>query len=181
MSQSIAAAVEQQGAATASIVANVLETARAVREASDRADAVSSEAVEVEGRAQTVLGTAAGLNDAVATWRAAVVRTVRTATPDAERRGAPRFEIGRPGILALRNGAAHKVTVVNLSVGGALLAEVPKLASGSPVELRLAGLALPCTVLQRGEDGATNVSFAEGVLSDTALSRLASEPARLAA
>jgi methyl-accepting chemotaxis protein len=181
MSQSIAAAVEQQGAATASIVANVLETARAVREASDRAGAVSHEAVEVEGRAQSVLGTAAGLNESVATWRAAVVRTVRTATPDAERRSAHRFDLGRTGTLALRSGAPCKVTVVNISTGGALLAEAPKLASGAAGELRLDGLTLPCNVIHSGKDGTANVTFADGVLSEKTLAQLAGASAVLAA
>jgi len=75
MSSSIAAAVEQQGAATAAIVGNVMATAEASRSAAERTGAVSADAGEVGVHARAVFVATEGLNGAVGGWRAAVIRT----------------------------------------------------------------------------------------------------------
>ncbi len=183
MSQSIAAAVEQQGAATASIVSNVVETTRAVREAAGHSTAVSSDAGDVGTHAGTVLTAAQGLEDAVGQWRSIVVHTIRTATPEADRRTAPRREIAAPARLALAGRPDAAVTLQNLSIGGALVTGAPPLPPGQPVQIRLAQEAIGATVLESDPDGALHLRFADGALTQERVDQLAARatPARTAA
>ncbi len=83
---SIAAAVEQQGSATAEIARNVTSTAQAAHEMTARTHEVSGEASDTGRRAAEVRENTAGLADAIEELRHAVIRVVRTATPEADRR-----------------------------------------------------------------------------------------------
>jgi methyl-accepting chemotaxis protein len=181
MSESIAAAVEQQGAATNSIVGNVIETTRAVRHAAERAGAVSQDAQEVSERSRSVLDATDGLDAAVGDWRAAIVRTVRSATPEADRRGKPRHAIDRPGRLLLPGRAPSDITVRNISTGGALIADAPNAPAGTAATLEIANLRLPATILAVTTQGETNLRFAEGAVSEPGLNALLQAPVRRAA
>jgi methyl-accepting chemotaxis protein len=169
MSQSIAAAVEQQGAATTSIVGNVVETSRAVRDAAERASAVSEDALEVGERSRSVLSATNGLDGAVDEWRTAIVRTVRTATPEAERRSDQRHDIGRPGRLVLPGRPRLDVRVENLSVGGAQLSEAPAIAPNTPATLEIDHLRIAGTVLSTTGAGTASLRFADNVLTEQAV------------
>ena len=180
MSQSIAAAVEQQGAATTSIVSNVVETTRAVREAAEHSAAVSSDAGDVGTQAAAVLAAAQGLEDAVGEWRTVVVHTIRTATPEADRRSAPRINLVLPALLKSHGGQEAPVQLANISTGGALLTGAPSLPTGHAVHLHLAGLGIAATVLECGPEGALHLRFAEGALTQDQIDRMA-RPAALKA
>jgi methyl-accepting chemotaxis protein len=175
MSQSIAAAVEQQGAATASIVSNVVETTRAVREASEHSTAVSADAGDVGTQAGAVLTAAQGLDEAVSQWRATVVRTIRTATPQADRRAAPRRDLAVPAWLHPQGGVESQVRLDNISIGGAQVVDAPKLQPGHAVRLRLPGHTIAATVLAADPDGTLHLRFAEGTLTEEAIDRLAAQ------
>jgi methyl-accepting chemotaxis protein len=181
MSESIAAAVEQQGAATTSIVGNVVETSRAVREAATRAGAVSQDALEVGARSRSVLDSTDGLDAAVGEWRAAIVRTVRSATPEADRRASPRIAIARPGRLVQPGRPPLDIIVENISSGGALLAGAANAATGHAATLELGHLRIAATVLSATPDGAAHLSFADGAISEPAILALQQHPVPRAA
>jgi len=183
MSQSIAAAVEQQGAATASIVSNVVETTRAVREAAEHSSAVSSDAGDVGTQASAVLTAAQGLDEAVGEWRTIVVHTIRTATPEADRRTAPRISLGIPARLQPQGRPEATARLENISTGDALLAGAPFLPAGQKLRPHVAGLSIEATVVDGDQKGALNLRFAEAALTPDAIDQLAANatPARNAA
>jgi methyl-accepting chemotaxis protein len=83
---SIAAAVEEQGAATAEIARNVTETASAANLMTRRIDEVSGEAQQTRQHAAAVHDNTANLHRQVDDLRHSVIRVVRAAAPEADRR-----------------------------------------------------------------------------------------------
>jgi methyl-accepting chemotaxis protein len=79
---SIAAAVEEQNAATSEIARNVSETAGAAREVSTRIGEVSGEAARSGDEAGRVHGLAADVNEAVSSLRRIIVSAVRASTSE---------------------------------------------------------------------------------------------------
>jgi methyl-accepting chemotaxis protein len=75
---SIAAAVEEQHAATSEIARNVTETANGAREVSTRITEVSGEATRLGDEAGRVHGCAADVSDAVSSLREVIVTAVRS-------------------------------------------------------------------------------------------------------
>lgn len=75
---SIAAAVEEQHAATSEISRNVTETANGAREVSNRITEVSGEATRLSGEAGRVHTCAADVNEAVSSLRKVIVTAVRS-------------------------------------------------------------------------------------------------------
>ena len=169
---SISAAVEEQGAATAEIARNVTQTAKAADEMSNRIADVSAEAEGTDRRAVDVQTNTTALTEAVGDLRRAVVRAVRTSTVEADRRGSPRIMMNLA--CRIRDGARPEqaARVVDLSEGGASIAEAPPLAAGTSGSLMLdaVGVPLPFTVV-RAEAGLLRVAFR---LDATAAGRLRS-------
>lgn len=115
----IAAAMEEQAAATQEISRAVAETANAALAVSTRIEAVSRKASETGLRAQTVRDGMTAARDAMAELRTTVVRTVREASPDVERRSEQRWTIEiRAFLQGAGMDARREVTVQNLSLGG---------------------------------------------------------------
>ncbi|RED51518.1 methyl-accepting chemotaxis protein [Aestuariispira insulae] len=85
-SRTIASAVDQQQSATGEIARNVQEAAAGAREVTERVADVSSEAKQVDQRAETVRDTIASLTDNISGLRNSIVRSLRTATPEVDRR-----------------------------------------------------------------------------------------------
>jgi methyl-accepting chemotaxis protein len=90
---SIAAAVEQQGAATAEIARNATETADAANEMTRRTTDVSSEAVDTGRHAIDVRDNTVALGQAVKELRHLVIRVARTSTAEAGQQQAPRAAV----------------------------------------------------------------------------------------
>lgn len=158
MSASIAAAVEEQGVATAEIARNVAETAAAANAMADRIGEVSGEAERTGRQAVQVLEHTATLRNSVGALRQAVIRVVRTATPEVDRRESFRFAVDRAcrlTVSGLRGGDAH---VVDLSEGGACLRGGPAMRPGmtGTMDLDGVGFPLPFRVL-REEAGVAHV------------------------
>ena len=172
MSQSIAAAVEQQGAATTSIVSNVVETTRAVRAAAEYSAAVSADAGDVGTQANAVLTAAQGLDEAVGEWRTIVVRTIRTATPEANRRTTPRIALDTPVRLQPQGRPDATARLENISSGGAFLADAPALPAGQKLRLRVANQSIEATVVESGPEGTLHLRFAEGTVTQEAIDLL---------
>lgn len=114
----IAAAMEEQQAATHEIARNVEETAAAAREVSVNIEQVSSEAENTKQRAASVRSVADEVNASVKELRSEIIRSVRTSTEDVDRRSAGRRKMGSEGRLSVK-GSVTAVTIEDLSETGA--------------------------------------------------------------
>jgi methyl-accepting chemotaxis protein len=139
---SIAAAVEQQGAATAEIARNVSETARAANEMTGRTGEVSNEARETGRRAEAVLQNTGALTAAVDDLKHSVIRVVRTSTAEVDRREALRYAIDLPCRIVV-GGKTHQARLVDLSDGGAHIRDAPALTVGARGTLAIDGVQMP--------------------------------------
>jgi methyl-accepting chemotaxis protein len=146
IASTIAAAVEQQGAATAGIARNVTETAAAADEMTNRTMEVSSEAEQTGKRAAGVRENVAALNSAVGELRQTLIRVVRTSTAEVDRRSSDRQKVDLPCHLSVPGQPAYSAQVAEISQGGAQVRGAPLLEPGSRGTLQLAGLALPFVV-----------------------------------
>ncbi|WP_109116820.1 methyl-accepting chemotaxis protein [Azospirillum sp. TSO22-1] len=150
---SVAVAMEQQGAATHEISRNVVETTGAAQEVSSRIAQVSAEASANGARASDVRGIATELAGSIDALRATLVRAVRTATQEVDRRQRPRWRLDR-GCRVVVAGAESAARVADLSERGACLTGAPELAPGTAGTLRVDGcaVAIPFTAMERRDD-----------------------------
>jgi methyl-accepting chemotaxis protein len=78
IASSIAAAIEEQNAATSEIARNVTQTANGAREVSTRIAEVSGEATRLGDEAGRVHSSAADVTDALSSLRRVIVQAVRS-------------------------------------------------------------------------------------------------------
>jgi methyl-accepting chemotaxis protein len=159
ISASVSAAIDEQIAATGEIARNVADNSTAVNEVSVRIMGVSEEAHGSRGRAEGVRRLTDKVAESVDLLNATLVRTVRTATDDVDRRGEPRYAARTEGRLILP-GLNTIVMVENISRGGAMVSEMEGLVSGAEGSLRIAamGVDLPITV-QSSTRGMVHLRF----------------------
>ena len=158
----IAAAMEQQAAATLEISRAVSETARAADSVSDRIAIVSREAGAAGSRAEAARDGTVKARDAVAGLRQALVKVVRAATPEVDRREEPRWPVQIAASLeGVGLAAPRQVMVTNISAGGCAVSGAGE-ANGQG-RLRLdaltPGLVLAVEVLVGGERGLLRLRF----------------------
>ena len=139
IANSIAAAVEQQGAATAEIARNVPETAAAANEMTVRTTEVSAEAGETGRRASEVRQNAAGLNNAMEELRHSVIRVVRTSAAEVDLRSERQYPVHLACRLLI---AGHESTaqVADLSEHGAYIRNTPSVPIGTRGTLTIEGV-----------------------------------------
>jgi hypothetical protein len=158
----VAAAVEQQAAATREISRNIAETTGAAQEVSDRIAEVSREAAETGRRAGEMQATSAALAGNTTELRRTINHVVRTASADADRRLLARHPAGEPCTLLLGE-ARHGAVLSNISHGGALLALPEGIRAGERGSLvldRRGGARAAVEVLECGpECGGTRLRF----------------------
>jgi len=130
ISIAIAAAVEEQSVATSEISRNVAQTADAANEVASRIADVSSEANSTGERASSVNSVAVSLVGAIESLRETLVRVVRTATPEVDRRRHTRFRLDGEATVRV-DGRSLTVGIGDVSGGGAVLVsrDVPAGAS----------------------------------------------------
>ncbi|MBK8175776.1 MAG: HAMP domain-containing protein [Rhodospirillales bacterium] len=147
ISSAIAAAVEQQNATTR-------ELARASAETSQAAQHVSASATRAAGVAQTTHTVAGEVRDGAAEMSAGIddlreslVRVVRSATAEVDRRSNARIPVALSCAIEAAGGR-HSGEVINISCGGAEITGVPLLAAGQRGTLHIGGMpqALPFDV-----------------------------------
>ncbi|HZB93072.1 MAG TPA: methyl-accepting chemotaxis protein [Stellaceae bacterium] len=157
---SIASAVEQQGAATAEIARNVTETVGAANAMTSRTAEVSAEAATTGERAASVKQLAAALQTAVGDLTASVIRVVRTATPEVDRRRTPRHAVDLPCRMSVAGGAEFAARVTDLSEGGASVRSEETVVSGATGTLQVDGvhMKLPFAV-RAGGRGLLHLAF----------------------
>jgi methyl-accepting chemotaxis protein len=177
IASAIAAAIEQQGAATEEIAHNVTETANATNEMTSRTTDVSAEAGETGRQATEVRDNASGLHAAVEELRHSVVRVVRTATSDVDRRLNERFSVNLSCRMTV-DGQIHAASVVDWSDTGAQIRDAPATHTGTrgTIDVDGVGFALPF-IVKNTEDDSLRVAF---VLTKAEAIRFDGLPARLA-
>ncbi|WP_051140770.1 PilZ domain-containing protein [Azospirillum brasilense] len=168
ISSAIAAAMEEQAAATQEISRNVVETSNAAQEVSVRIAAVSSDADQTGSQASGVRAGSDEVATSIDELRRVLVRVVRTSTSDADRRRSPRYRVNEAcGVVV--HGRDQSGTLTDLSNGGAMLSGIAGLGVGDRGTLRLDRFGLTVAFEVRAIDKtAIHVRFAE---SDVALPR----------
>jgi methyl-accepting chemotaxis protein len=152
---SIAAAVEEQGAATAEIARSVAESASAANEMTRRIGEVSTEAQQTGQRSAQVREGNADVDRMIGELKHSVIRVVRTATAEVDRRRAKRDPLSRPCRVTVAGKGTHAARTANLSEGGAAVSDAPELPTGTGGILEVDGLPmqLPFTVRAADQDG----------------------------
>jgi methyl-accepting chemotaxis protein len=155
----VEAAMEQQTATTEAIGRAIAGAARSVRDVESRMSRVAGEVRAAAERADAMSGSTELAVAEMGTLREKLVGILRTATPEVNRRGAPRVALQRQGEL-LAAGARHGVTIANLGEGGAALAEGPAgLVPGARVTLVVERVTLPAIVLEAGAGRGARLRF----------------------
>ena len=149
---SIASAVEQQGATTAEIARSVARTAEAAHEVTHRTTEVLAEAEQTGIHAGDVRENAAALNTAVGVLHHSVIRVVRTATPEVNRRADRRYEVDLPCRLSV-GGHSHDARLIDLSDSGAKVSGAPPLRHGEHGTLAADGIDTNLLFTVRHSDG----------------------------
>ena len=158
--QAVAAAAEQQTAATGEIARNVIGTSEAMRLVAGQMGAVTDEARNTGAAVGEMRTLAEAVGSNIAEVRRVMVRIVRTSSDAANRRTAQRLSADTPATLVL-GGRAMPATCLDLSAGGARVRVADALIKGGQVILRMAGLPdLPGRVLEAGEEAGLSFEWA---------------------
>jgi aerotaxis receptor len=161
---SVAAAIEEQTAATQEIARNVVESGAAVQEVTSRIADVSRDAEAAGQQAAHLRNDSGAVATDIAALRGVLVRTVRTATTDADRRLEPRVTVDQRCTVTLGAGVVSVPAVLrDLShAGGAVEAAQGRGAIGDVGALTLdhpAGARTRFAVRSIGPNGIMHVRF----------------------
>ncbi len=177
VTMAVAAAVEQQAAATREISRNVTTTTDAGREVSSRIAAVSIEAGNTNQQAEAMRRATAAVAEQMSGMQRSIVQVVRTASADADRRLNARYPAEEPCTLVLGDGR-HPAQLVNISRGGALVTCAARPPVGSMVTLvmdRQGGASVPARVLEGSpQAGTVRMAFEEAAITPAFASALRS-------
>ena len=168
VSVAVAAAVEQQAAATHEIARNVTETATAAHQVADSIAEVSRDAVAVGSQASEMREGSAGVATSIEALRQTVVRVVRTATADADRRKHPRATVDESCTVQTQSGARLSARIRDVSHGGAWIAGIDGNTDGrGTLTLDRAGgdMRAGFEVREREKNGDVHVEFIDGQVS----------------
>jgi methyl-accepting chemotaxis protein len=149
VSVSVSAAIRQQDAATQEIARNIAQTASAAQEVAERIAEVSEEAGATGERAAKVNGISIDVARSIETLKGAIVRVVRTATKEVDRRNVPRYALGVKGSVDLDG---HEVPVVFAEIserGLTIQGDVCPVAMGTRVMVRIEGCSVALAMVGR--------------------------------
>jgi methyl-accepting chemotaxis protein len=158
--EAVAAAADQQTAATSEIARNVTATAAAMQTVAQQITAVSDEARHTELAAQEMHALTGDVGDRITELRAVMVRATRRTSLAEERRQLPRVPLEAPATLTVEGRTLHG-TCLDLSLGGARVQVAEAVEAGRQAILQLAGLPpLPADILTGGKAVSLRFSFA---------------------
>ena len=155
ISAAIAAAIEQQGAATSEIARSVTRTNEAATEVSAGIARVSEEAATATGSAGEVSKIAQSVAASIDGLRTTLVRLVRTTTTEVDRRRKARYRLDQPVMIESDSGRLE-AQIGNCSGGGAMLeGAVSHFGPGNRLTLTVNGLCqrMPAVVLRVSNAG----------------------------
>lgn len=124
VSVAVAAAVEQQAAATQEIARNVTETAAAAHQVAESIADVSRDAVSVGSQAAEMRKGSATLATNIELLRTTIVRVVRTATADVDRRKEARVAADERCTIQVGSGPRMPARIRDIAHGGAWISGV---------------------------------------------------------
>jgi methyl-accepting chemotaxis protein len=169
---SIAAAVEEQGTATAEIARGIGQTAQAAAAMLDRAREVSNEADATGRKAETVLEESGRVDSAVQEMQRSVIRVVRTATAEVDRRGYRRRPCLADATIRY-NGKTASVVLHDISEGGCRAVGLPADAARAELTVVIAhGGAQAKGRAQAVADGIGHIEFTGGPLDASVVDRI---------
>ena len=173
VANAIAAAMEQQQAATQEIARSIEQSAKSNREVSDKIATVSLDADRLNSRATEVQQTISGAADSVAALRSILVRVVRTSSDGTNRRASERHQVDLTAVVE-SSGRNVQSRIVDISEGGAKITCVPSPALGTIGKIAIEGMPQPVAFVVRGvtEDTASLEVTAEGALREQYLNWL---------
>jgi methyl-accepting chemotaxis protein len=157
---SVAVSVETQDAATKEIARSVQQSAHAAREVTDRIVEVADEAISTGKQAGLLEGMLHNMAAQVAELRLVLNRVVRTATPDVDRRGTPRYAVEAEVALIGRSGEIRG-ELTDISLGGARVKSDQMLAPGEQGTMRFDGISVPIVVVESA-NGFCRVKMQDG-------------------
>lgn len=139
VSSTIAAAVEEQSAATQEIARNVSQTTGATQEVAIRIERVSQEASRTGVHAADLSRISDLVAKSIEEFREAMVKTLRTATPEVERRLERRVALSLP-VQVYYDGKALSGTVAEMSSGGIKVHGLPEILPDKSCRISVEGL-----------------------------------------
>jgi PAS domain S-box-containing protein len=167
VSVSVAAAIEQQTSATQEIARNVTESSEAVLRITQLMADIAKEASTTGDQANQLRDNANAVADDVADLRTALVRTVRTATAEADRRMEVRVEVDVACSVRLGQATPYRGRLRDLSAHGATietetLADAQAGQRGSVTLPTEGGVTAEFDVRVRDNNGLLHVRFVDG-------------------
>ena len=149
VSTSVAGAIRQQESATAEIARNVAETSSAAMEVAESIAHVSGEASATGERAAQVNGISVDVARSIDDLRGVIIRVVRTATKEVDRRHLPRFSLGLKAVLTL-GGQSMPVVLDEVAEDGLTVSgDVCPTTPGIRMEVAIDGCAVPLSMIAK--------------------------------
>ncbi len=160
VASNVAVNVRQQDDATQEIARNVVQTAEASNEVTEKIGHVASEAQDNLERAAQMNKIAEEVDESIAELRASLVRIVRTATPEVNRRKDPRYDV-QLAVTVKIGGKSVRGQTIDLSVGGVKVSLAEPIPEGASGEIMIEGpnATLPFKV-EHVLDTIANLDFA---------------------
>jgi methyl-accepting chemotaxis protein len=155
----ISAAMEEQSAVINDIAKNVSETARAASYVSSSVSVVLEEANKTGEAVRSLNLGADDVATSMSRLNQMIVKVVRTASPEVNRRAEPRYRLDVMG--AITEPSIGPVTVENLSRSGALIKSDAKFTPGQTGRMKIEDASVPFRVLST-KDGEARVKIEGG-------------------
>ncbi|KIL99144.1 hypothetical protein CCC_03362 [Paramagnetospirillum magnetotacticum MS-1] len=149
VSVSVAGAIRQQNAATAEIARNIAQTTQAASEVAERIADVSQEASLTGERATKVNDISVDVARAIESLKSVIIRVVRTATKEVDRRNGPRYALGMKGLVDM-GGVEVPVVFDEISEQGLTIqGDVCPVGKGMRVKVRIEGCSVALSMVGR--------------------------------
>ncbi len=162
VSTGIAAAMEEQSAATQEIVRNVSHNNASVQTVTRRIGEVSRDASTTRESAETIRSGTASVAESIVGLRNNIVKTIRTATADADRRMQKHIPVDEPCTLVVQ-GVRQESRIVDIAAAGARVTASHAITPGSKATLILDRDGGDCSVVFEANsapgDGSLEVAF----------------------
>jgi hypothetical protein len=136
---SIAAAMEEQTAATQDIARNISRSSQAVQEVSDRVGSMSEEAGRTGEQAAVVRNGASDVDGGITALKSKLVSVVRSSMAEANRRREPRYDVDASCSVTWPGGRQETTRIRNVSFHGAMVEGLPGCQEGQTGMLTLTG------------------------------------------
>ncbi|KZC97954.1 MULTISPECIES: methyl-accepting chemotaxis protein [unclassified Thalassospira] len=169
VASNVAISVRQQDDATQEIARNVVQTAEASNEVTEKIGHVASEAQDNLIRAADMNKIAEEVDVSIAELRKSLVRIVRTATPEVNRRKDPRYD-AQIKVTVKIGGKSIAGQTIDISVGGAKVSLPEPVMQGAKGEITIEGpnTTIPFEV-EHVLDTIANLDFAPSSLREERL------------